>query len=125
MGFWADFVVAVLATWRITYLLAREDGPGAVLARFRARLRPPWAELMDCFHCLSLWVAAPIALAVAPSWWNWPLIWLALSGAACLVQRLGGEPVLIQHVPEMEGESNGMLRPMAGHAPPGGTADGD
>ena len=126
MDFWPAFVLTVLATWRLTHLLAHEDGPGGVLAHVRARLGTGWAgRLMDCFHCLSLWVAAPIALAVAPSWWNWPLIWLALSGAACLAQRLGGEPVLIQHVPEMEGESNGMLRPMAGHAPPGVNADGD
>src|SRR5215471_20663526 len=103
MGFWADFVVAALATWRLVHLLAREDGPGATLARLRARLRPPWAAMMDCFYCLSLWVAAPIALAVAPSWRDWPLIWLALSGAACLADRLGGEPVLIQRVTGMEG----------------------
>ena len=125
MGFWADLVVAVLATWRLAHLLAREDGPDAVLARLRARLRPPWVELMDCFHCLSLWVAAPIAVVVAPSWRDWPLIWLALSGAACLLQRLGSEPVLIQHAPETEGEPDGMLQPTAGHASSGAHADGD
>lgn len=72
MAFWQGFVVVALAVWRVTHLLAREDAPGQVLARLRARLSGRWAGLMDCFHCLSLWVAAPLALAVPrpiePGW---------------------------------------------------------
>ncbi len=101
MDFWPGLVLAVLATWRLTHLLAREDGPGGTLADLRLRLGGRWAgRLMDCFHCLSLGVAAPLALAVAPSWTTWPLAWLALSGAACLLDRLGSEPVVIQALPE-------------------------
>ena len=37
--------VAALATWRLTHLLASEDGPGAVVARLRARAeRERWAS---------------------------------------------------------------------------------
>ena len=53
------FALAALATWRVTHLLAREDGPGGVVARAREAIGSrPLGELMDCFGCLSIWVAA-------------------------------------------------------------------
>ena len=33
IGFWARLVLAVFATWRITNLLANEDGPADLIAR--------------------------------------------------------------------------------------------
>ena len=86
--------LAVLATWRVTHLLGREDGPGQVLARLRARLGWGfWGRMMDCFHCLSVWVAAPLAFFVARRPAELLVAWLALSGAACLLERLGAAPV--------------------------------
>lgn len=111
LGFWARFVLAILATWRITHLLAREDGPGDVVVRLRERLgSSAFGTLMDCFYCLSLWVAAPLALLVARTPVDLLLAWPALSGAACLLERLRPEPVVIQPLPESKGETNnGML----------------
>jgi hypothetical protein len=100
LGFWPRFVLAVLATWRLTHLLASEDGPADLLARLRARMgHGLLGELMDCFQCLSLWVAAPLAAFVALRPWDWVLSWLALSGGACLLERLGRDPVVIQPDP--------------------------
>jgi len=89
-GRWFQFVLGVLATWRLTHLLTCEDGPGDVLATLRE-----WAgngflgALMDCFFCASLWIAAPFAYWLMNRWREWPLLWLALSGAACLLERPG------------------------------------
>jgi len=84
------FVLAVLATWRLTHLLASEDGPADLIVRVRARLGTGIAgQLMDCFHCLSLWIAAPAALFVSREPLVWIFCWLAVSGAACLLERLG------------------------------------
>ncbi len=81
--------LAVLATWRVTHLLAYEDGPADVIVRLRARLGHSLAgHLLDCFACMSLWVGAPVALAVSRRPGEWALTWLGLSGAACLVQRV-------------------------------------
>ncbi|HZT30313.1 MAG TPA: DUF1360 domain-containing protein [Bryobacteraceae bacterium] len=92
-GFWVRFVPAVLATWRITHLLAYEDGPAGLIARFRARLGAGFlGELMDCFQCLSLWIAAPLAFFVARHPLDGVVAWLALSGAACLAERAGERP---------------------------------
>ncbi|HEX2079910.1 MAG TPA: DUF1360 domain-containing protein [Longimicrobium sp.] len=91
---WMRLALAVLATWRVTHLLGREDGPGEVLARLRARLGWGfWGRLMDCFYCLSVWVAAPLAFFVARRPAELLVAWLALSGAACLLERLGAAPV--------------------------------
>jgi len=85
------FGLAALATWRVTHLLAQEDGPGDVIVRARVRLGESWAgELMDCFNCMSLWVAAPFALSAARRPKEAVPLWLGLSGAACLLERLGG-----------------------------------
>jgi hypothetical protein len=87
------FVLAVLATWRVTHLLANEDGPADAIFRLRRWLGEGWiGGLMDCFNCLSLWIAAPTALFVSSSPLTWFVSWLALSGGACLLERLGGAP---------------------------------
>ncbi len=109
---WIRFAVAVLATWRVTHLLANEDGPADLVVRLRSRLSDGFlGKLMDCFHCLSLWVAAPAALFVSRDPFEWSFTWLALSGAACLLERLGQEPVVIQPVSQPEiGEIDDVLR---------------
>jgi hypothetical protein len=81
--------LASLATWRLSHLLAEEDGPGEIVVRVRARLGSgALGSLMDCFYCLSIWIAAPFALALAPRRRQLPGLWLAISGAACLLERV-------------------------------------
>jgi Protein of unknown function (DUF1360) len=107
---WLRLVLAVLATWRITHLLAMEDGPADIIFRLRRRLGNHFfGKLVDCFHCLSLWVAAPAACLVMRHWLEWPLFWLAISGAACLLERQGNGPVTIQAIGNEE-TPNELLR---------------
>ena len=106
------FALAALATWRVTHLLAREDGPGDVVARAREAIGSrPLGELMDCFGCLSVWAAAGFTpYVVRPGRHRGTdaiVAWLALSGAACLLERLGSAPV---EIASQEGEPDGMLR---------------
>ena len=112
MGLGIRIILATLATWRVTHLLASEDGPADLIVRFRARLgHGLMGSLTDCFNCLSLWIAAPAALFVTRKPLDWLFAWLALSGAACLLERLGQEPVVIQSLSQpSEGELNHVLR---------------
>jgi len=97
---WFRLVLAVLATWRLTHLLAMEDGPGEIIATLRSWLGDSFfGKLMDCFYCLSMWVAAPIACLLTNKWSEWPLFWLALSGAACLLERPAGHAIKMQQIP--------------------------
>ena len=80
------FALSALAVWRITHLVALEDGPFDVVVKVRSRVgQGVVGHLLDCFLCLSLWVAAPFAVVVAASWIDRAVVWLALSGAASLL----------------------------------------
>jgi hypothetical protein len=100
------FAFFAVATWRVTHLLVEEDGPADVVLRVRRRAgSSALGQVMDCFYCSSLWVALPFAVELTrqPSpnapWWRQgtarrthPLesvaTWCALSGAACLLERV-------------------------------------
>ena len=105
MKFLFRFGVAALATWRVTHLLAREDGPAAAIARVREGLGDSQlGELMDCFKCASVWVAIPFALYAARKPADRVVAWLALSGAACLLEEI------ISKESRQEGEIDELLR---------------
>jgi hypothetical protein len=105
-------VLGVLSVWRVTHLMNAEDGPSQAVVRLR-RLAGSgfWGELMDCFLCLSLWVSAPLALALGDSWKESLLIWPALSGGAILLQRATAPvPELSPSVDVQIGETTDVLR---------------
>jgi hypothetical protein len=100
---WARFAAASLATWRIAHLLAYEDGPGDVFLRLRGWLgHGILGKLMDCFYCLSIWIALPLAPVVTSKLPDAVLVWVALSGAACLLER--GTAAAIQVEPSGSGQ---------------------
>jgi hypothetical protein len=83
------FVLSVLCVWRITHLLNAEDGPGDLIVKLRRIAGDGfWGSLMDCFYCLSLWVAAPLAMLVPQTWGERLLWWPALSAGAILLERV-------------------------------------
>jgi hypothetical protein len=111
MNSWMRFVLAVLATWRITHLLASEDGPANIIVRLRSRLGNGLiGSLMDCFNCLSLWVAAPAALHLSRRPVLWAPSWLAISGGACLLERLGEKPIVMGQNSQQEQGDHHVLR---------------
>lgn len=85
----STLVIATLAVWRVTHLISAEDGPVDILVRLRRLAgNSTVGRLMDCFYCLSLWVAAPIAFILTTPWLDRVLLWLALSGGAILAERI-------------------------------------
>jgi hypothetical protein len=100
------FLLATLAVWRITHLLVHEDGPWDLVARLREQLGQSfWGRLMDCFKCLSVWIAIPFAWFVGGGWIQELVVWLALSGGAILLEGRLQEPVFLGG-----GEQDGLLR---------------
>ncbi len=80
--------LGVLATWRITHLMVAEDGPWDMVVRLRRRAGSGfWGKLLDCFYCLSIWVAAPLAALLGQTWREGFLLWLAFSAGAILLER--------------------------------------
>jgi hypothetical protein len=92
-------VIGVLGVWRVTHLFWGEDGPFDVFVRIRRLFgNSVFGQMLDCFYCLSLWVAMPFAWILAPTWRERALLWLALSGGASLLER------------RKEKQDDGMLR---------------
>jgi len=86
---WFLLTLCVLATWRLSHLVAREDGPFDVIVRLRARAGDGMlGRLMDCPYCLSLWIAAPAALLLAHGFLEGCAAWLAISGGSSLLEKL-------------------------------------
>jgi hypothetical protein len=92
--------VGILCCWRITHLLQAEDGPWEIVVRLRRRAGNGfWGKLLDCFYCLSLWVAFPISLALGDSWVHRLFLWPAVSGGAILLERATARPADIAPPP--------------------------
>jgi hypothetical protein len=90
--------LGILAVWRITHLLNAEDGPWELVVRLR-RLAGSgfWAALLDCFYCLSLWIAAPFAYWIGRGWMERLVLWPALSAGAIILERLAPEKAVAQN----------------------------
>lgn len=94
-------LILALATWRLSSLLACEDGPADILVKLRLRLGVKYdkeskpygtnglAKGIICVWCSSIWIGAAWALL----WYAWPQSapWLALpfalSAGAALVEK--------------------------------------
>jgi hypothetical protein len=82
-------VLGVLVVWRVTHLLFAEDGPWDVILKLRRQAGAEfWGKLLDCFYCLSLWIAAPLAMLLGLGWTERLLLWPALSAGAILLELL-------------------------------------
>jgi hypothetical protein len=104
---WLEFLTGGLAVWRLTHLLVAEDGPFELVVRLRQRVRSgSLARLMDCFYCLSLWIAIPFALLIGGRWQEQLILWPALSAAAIAwettVTRLAGSAQVWEDSPPLK-----------------------
>jgi len=110
------FAAGVLCCWRLTHLLQAEDGPWDMVVRLRRRAGSGfWGKLLDCFYCLSLWVALPIAFWLGDSWVHRLILWPAVSGGAILLERATARrsedpPAVYYEEPPRGEDENGLLR---------------
>jgi hypothetical protein len=82
-------LLGLLTVWRLTHLLNAEDGPWDLVVRLRRAAGTGFfAGLLDCFYCLSLWMAAPIAVLIGSGWTERMLLWPALSAGAIFLERV-------------------------------------
>lgn len=100
-----SLVLAVLATYRMSQLVAYDDGPFDLLARVRGltayapngkpRTGAIWhslAGLVSCPYCLGVWFSGVFTLVagrgLAMDIWTAILFWLAVAGGQCFLQSL-------------------------------------
>ena len=101
------FLLAALATWRLAFMLVREDGPREIFARLRKRLGAGFfGKLLSCVKCVGVWVAFPLAFFVGGRWVELVVVWLALAGVVALIDEWTRPPFEWQ-----EGKGDELLRP--------------
>jgi len=82
-------VVGILVVWRLAHLLYAENGPWDSMVRLRSAAGAGfWGGLLDCFYCLSLWMALPFALLLGDGLLEKLLLWPALSAGAIMLERV-------------------------------------
>jgi hypothetical protein len=78
-----DLELLALATWRLSYMITRENGPSAIFAKIRADLGEPkdgeLSELFTCQYCASVWVALVVLLCWRLGWFKEIIETLAIS----------------------------------------------
>lgn len=83
------FILCVLASWRLSYLITKEDGPFDVIAIIRNKLgNNVFGRMMDCFYCTNLWVSAVIGILISSSVIEFFLFAFSISGAACIINLI-------------------------------------
>lgn len=82
-----------LATYRLSLLLAKEDGPAYIFRKIRKlpSKNSSAKEGLSCEWCMSIWMSALVTtyfwlLAIIPGL-EWPLYWLAMSAIAIICNQ--------------------------------------
>lgn len=69
-------------------MFTKEDGPFDIIYLLRKKAGQGfWGNLLDCFYCVSVWIALPFGIWQGETWWQMLLLWWAYSGAACLLEQ--------------------------------------
>ncbi len=79
------FLLAALASWRISFLLVREKGPWNAIERLRdlsGQMTP-----LRCVKCTGIWVAVPFAWFVGGTWTEMLVEWMALAGVIAIIDE--------------------------------------
>lgn len=91
---WLHFLIAALATFRLSLLVSKEDGPAFIFRKLRRVPRPHSAarEWLSCLFCISVTASAVVCLilwwaGITAHWGEWILMWLAFSSAAILMNQ--------------------------------------
>jgi Protein of unknown function (DUF1360) len=107
-------VLGTLCVWRITHLLSAEDGPGNLMVWIRRKAGSGfWGKLLDCFYCLSLWLAVPFAFVIGEGARERFCLWLAFSAGAILLERATSNEGPTATYFENGGQDDAMLRESA------------
>jgi hypothetical protein len=84
-----ELTIGGLAVYRVSHMIAFEDGPGDIIALMREGAGANRiGKLMDCPFCVSVWAALPVSMLFSNTVNELILNWLALSGASVVIERL-------------------------------------
>jgi hypothetical protein len=89
-----EFLIAALATYRISLLFTTESGPARIFAKLRRapKRNSGVADWLSCIFCFSLTASAVVCglwwlAGLRQHWALWFILWCALSAAALAIHR--------------------------------------
>lgn len=85
-----DYLILMLATWRLSSLFTDEDGPFQIFAHLREWTETNIsAELFNCLWCFSIWTGLILTVAYwySPIYTRWIALPFALSAGAILIEK--------------------------------------
>lgn len=74
----------ILATYVITAVFLYSDGAYGILGRLRSNDKVMRFGLLECFLCLSFWVALLLILVGGGTWQSFFIVW----GSAFIIDQL-------------------------------------
>jgi len=95
-----ELIIVILATWRLSSLIAGEDGPWNIFLRLRLKLgfeydkhskliaKTELAKGMECPYCNSIWIASFLVLPLVSNPIEWLYYLLAVSAGAIIVDKI-------------------------------------
>ena len=88
------FIIILLAVWRLTHLIQAEDGPFEIIYKIRLLMGDGFfGKLMDCFYCVSIWIAAIPSFYYGYDILSKIIFTFAFSGGAILLEKLTNKDV--------------------------------
>lgn len=86
---WVELLLLILAVYRLSRIVTKEDGPFSIFETLRYVTREHWVgELLECPLCFSVWASGLcVLLSLHPLGW-WVILWLGVSGGAVLVHKV-------------------------------------
>ncbi len=91
MDFWLALILSVLAVYRASYFIAKEDGPFDLFSELRGKIgQDGWVGRgLHCVLCISFWLSLIPALWL---FWGRPIDiiagWFGISGAALVLYKV-------------------------------------
>ena len=81
------FLLGTLCVWRVTICLMWKMDRGISSSACACRFGDGFfGQLLDCFYCLSVWIAAPLSYFLGDKLNERILLWPALSAGAILAR---------------------------------------
>lgn len=81
-------ILATLATYRISYMIAQEEGPFGMLLAIRERIDPSQSSWLGrgvrCVACVSFWLSLLAAWMIQAT----ALEWLGIAGGVLIIHKV-------------------------------------
>ena len=97
-----EFLIVAMAIWRVSSIVAREDGPLDIFPKFKTRVLDLSEEEgldlslrkslnsfyrgLNCMWCNSVWFSAVASIFISTSFKEWIVVTLSLSTIAIMIE---------------------------------------